>query len=70
MEEYKQTGKFILGFSLTNKLVDLKKQFEWLEEVNSQTLQQASINLTSAFKNRFSKKEKEANCFFTVQKEE
>ena len=54
--EYQNTGKFILGFSLTNKLVELKKQFPWLKEVNSQSLQQTSMNLASAFKNRFSKK--------------
>ncbi len=49
--EYKNTGKFILGFSLTNHLVELKKEFPWLKEVNSQSLQQASMNLATAFKN-------------------
>ena len=58
IEEYKATGKFILGFSLTNKLVELKKEFPWLKEVNSQSLQQTSINLATAFKNRFSRKRK------------
>jgi putative transposase len=61
--EYKNTGKFILGFSLTNKLVELKKQYPWLKEVNSQSLQQASINLATAFKNRFSKKRKKQTGF-------
>jgi putative transposase len=55
--EYQSSGKFILGFSLTNKLVELKK------EVNSQSLQQTSINLATAFKNRFSKKRKKQTGF-------
>lgn len=63
IEEYKQTGKFILGFSLTNKLVELKKEFPWLKEINSQSLQQASMNLAAAFKNRFSKKRKKQAGF-------
>jgi putative transposase len=61
--EYQASGKFILGFSLTNKLVELKKQFPWLKEVNSQSLQQASMNLATAFKNRFSKKRKKQSGF-------
>ena len=61
--EYQSSGKFILGFSLTNKLVELKKEFHWLKEVNSQSLQQASINLATAFKNRFSKKRKKQTGF-------
>jgi putative transposase len=61
--EYKSSGKFILGFSLTNKLVELKKEFPWLKEVNSQSLQQASMNLAAAFKNRFSKKRKKQAGF-------
>jgi putative transposase len=61
--EYQSSGKFILGFSLTNRLVQLKKEFPWLKEVNSQSLQQASMNLAAAFKNRFSKKRKKATGF-------
>jgi putative transposase len=61
--EYQATGKFILGFSLTNKLVELKKEFPWLKEVNSQSLQQASMNLATAFKNRFSKSRKKKAGF-------
>lgn len=61
--EYQKTGKFILGFSLTNKLVELKKEFPWLKEVNSQSLQHASMNLATAFKNRFSKKRKKQTGF-------
>jgi putative transposase len=61
--EYQSSGKFILGFSLTNKLVELKKEFPWLKEVNSQSLQQASMNLAAAFKNRFSNKRKKQTGF-------
>jgi putative transposase len=61
--EYRVTGKFILGFSLTNHLVKLKKEFPWLKEVNSQSLQQASMKLAGAFKNRFSKKRKKQAGF-------
>ena len=61
--EYQSSGKFILGFSLTNKLVELKKEFPWLKEVNSQSLQQASMNLAVAFKTRFSKKRKKQTGF-------
>jgi putative transposase len=61
--EYDRTGKFIFGFGLTNRLVELKKEFPWLKEVNSQSLQQASMNLAAAFKNRFLKKHKKAAGF-------
>jgi putative transposase len=61
--EYHRTGKFIFGFGLTNKLVELKKEFSWLKEVNSQSLQQASMNLAQALKNRFSKKRKKQTGF-------
>lgn len=63
IDEYQSSGKFILGFSLTNELVKLKKEFPWLKEVNSQSLQQASMNLATAFKNRFSKKHKKKTGF-------
>jgi putative transposase len=63
VEEYKASGKFILGFSLTNKLVELKKEFPWLKEVNSQSLQQATMNLAVAFRNRFSKNRKKQTGF-------
>jgi putative transposase len=61
--EYQSSGKFILGFSLTNKLVELKKEFPWLKEANSQSLQQASMYLATAFKNRFSKRRKKQAGF-------
>lgn len=39
--------------SLIKRLPDLKKESEWLKEVNSQTLQQSIINMNSAFENFF-----------------
>ncbi len=61
--EYQTTKKFILGFELSNKIVELKKEFPWLKEVNSQSLQQSSNNLVTAFKNRFDKKRKKQSGF-------
>jgi len=58
IKEYEKSGKFIFGFNLTNLIVGLKVEFPWLKEVNSQSLQQASMNLATAFKNRFSKSRK------------
>lgn len=70
IETYKTTGKFILGFSLTNRLVELKDEFPWLREVGSQSLQAASINLATAFKNRFSKKAKKQTGFPKFKKKD
>lgn len=61
--EYEQTGKFILGYDLSNAIVGLKKEFPWLKEVNSQSLQVSAGNLASAFKNRFSKSRKKKAGF-------
>lgn len=40
-------------FDLIKQLPELKKECEWLKEVNSQSLQQSIINMESAFKNFF-----------------
>ena len=51
------TGKKILTrFDLNNMLPDLKVEFEWLKEVNSQSLQEANKRLDSAFKRFFREK--------------
>jgi putative transposase len=68
IQEYQSSGKFILGYLLTNRLVELKKEFPWLKEVNSQSLQQASMNLATAFKNRFSKKRTKQSGFPNFKK--
>lgn len=40
-------------FDLVKQLPELKKECEWLKEVNSQTLQQSIVNLDTAFTNFF-----------------
>lgn len=40
-------------YSLVKRLPDLKKENEWLKEVNSQSLQQAIVNMNTAFENFF-----------------
>lgn len=40
-------------YSLVKKLPDLKKEKEWLKEVNSQSLQQSIVNMNTAFENFF-----------------
>src|ERR1035441_6256810 len=36
-------------FDLVKQLPDLKKEFVWLKEINSQSLQQSIVNLDTAF---------------------
>jgi putative transposase len=40
-------------YSLVKRLPDLKKENEWLKEVNSQSLQQSIVNMNTAFENLF-----------------
>lgn len=40
-------------FAITKQLPDLKKECEWLKEINSQSLQQAIVNMDTAFTNFF-----------------
>lgn len=52
-----ETDKTSLScYDLNDMLPDLKKEFEWLTEVNSQSLQQTNKNLDSAFKRFFREK--------------
>ena len=52
-----ETDKTTLScYDLNAMLPDLKKEFEWLKEVNSQSLQQINKNLDSAFKRFFREK--------------
>jgi putative transposase len=50
---YKQTGKGLSRNEIINLLPSLKKEYEWLTEAPSQVLQQAALNLSSAFLNFF-----------------
>lgn len=40
-------------YSLVKRLPDLKKENEWLKDVNSQSLQQSIVNMNTAFENFF-----------------
>lgn len=54
IEAYKQEKKSIGNVELTNRMKrELKTEYEWLGEVNSQSLQSALRNLDAAFKNFF-----------------
>ena len=53
---YAAGEKFIGYFSLTKHLVEWKKEFEWLKESPSQSLQQSLKDSERAFKNFFEKR--------------
>jgi len=64
-QTYKDTKKFLFYTKKANQLVDLKKNIEFLNEVNSQTLQQTLKHQDSAFK-KFLKDKK--RCGYPVFK--
>jgi len=53
---YETDKKTLTRFNLNNMLPDLKKEFVWLKDVNSQSLQLTNKNLDSAFKRFFREK--------------
>lgn len=55
-QAYKETGKGLSHFDMNNRLPKLKKEFEWLSECYSQTLQQVNVHLSRAFINFFEKR--------------
>ena len=56
-EEYKNEGKSSNYYTQQARLAELKKgEYEWLKEVNSQTLQVALRNMDTAYQNFFKKK--------------
>ena len=57
-ETYKATGKGLSRNDIINLLPSLKKEHEWLTEPPSQCLQQAALDLSSAFLNFFEKRAK------------
>ena len=58
-QTYKGTGKGISRNGLNAMLPQLKKEYEWLKtDVYSQSLQQATLNLSRAFINFFEKRAK------------
>ena len=54
-ESYQRTGKSPSCFDLTKELVSMKSEYEWLKEVNSQSLQMSLRNLDNAFQRFFKK---------------
>ncbi|MGB3265217.1 MAG: IS200/IS605 family element RNA-guided endonuclease TnpB [Microcoleus sp.] len=60
-ETYKQTGKGLSRNEIIKLLPSLKKEYEWLAEAPSQVLQQAALNLSSAFLHFFEGRAKYPN---------
>lgn len=60
IQQYQQTGKSDNYYTQAKHLTKLKKQqeYNWLKEINSQTLQSALSNLETAYVNFFSGKSK------------
>ncbi len=56
IKAYETDKKILTRFDLNSMLPDLKKEFEWMKEVNSQSLQEANKRLDSAFKRFFREK--------------
>jgi putative transposase len=57
-KRYHRTGKGMSGYDLQNMLPKLKKQYPWLAEVNSQSLQIVCHDLAGAYTRFFKKKAK------------
>ena len=56
IESYQTEGKSTSRFTLNKMLTELKKDHEWLKEVNSQSLQGATLNLENAYTKFFREK--------------
>ncbi len=56
IKSYEQDGKAISGFELNKQIRVLKDEYEWLKEINSQSLQGATLNLENAFTKFFREK--------------
>src|SRR3984893_12368105 len=50
---YASEGKKVSCFDLIKQLTDLKSEYQWLHEVDSQALQQSVISLDKAFSQFF-----------------
>jgi putative transposase len=60
---YESDKKFHFGISIVYESAKLRKEYDFLKLVNSQIIQQSAMNLGTAFKNIFSKKNKKAAGF-------
>ena len=68
-ETYTQEKKSLSCYTLKKQIPILKDEFEWLKEVNSQSLQQSILNLDVAFTNFFRRvKEGSKNPGYPVHK--
>jgi len=56
IKEYQKTKKSLSSIELSSRLTILKKELEWLKEVNSQSLQMALRNLDNAYTKFFRQK--------------
>jgi len=56
MRVYQAENRSLTMFDLNNRIPELKKQYEWMSETNSQSLQAVNRNVETAFKNFFRKK--------------
>lgn len=55
-KKYTRTGKGLSGYDMASYLPKLKKQYKWLTEANSQSLQIACQQLDKAYNKFFKKK--------------
>lgn len=55
-QSYKKTAKGLSRNEIIKLLPSLKKEYEWLAEAPSQSLQQVALDLSSAFLNFFEKR--------------
>ncbi len=56
IKAYQSENKSLNMYDLNMMIPELKKQFEWISETNSQSLQAVNRNVETAFKNFFRKK--------------
>jgi putative transposase len=56
IKTYEQDGKSVSRFTLNTMITKLKEEHEWLKDINSQSLQGATLNLENAFTKFFREK--------------
>jgi Transposase and inactivated derivatives len=53
---YKSIHKNLSRFDLQKQLIELKQEFPWMKEINSQSIQSSLLNLDNAYKKFFKEK--------------
>jgi putative transposase len=53
---YKSIHKNLSRFDLQKQLIELKQEFLWMKEINSQSMQSSLLNLDNAYKKFFKEK--------------